>query len=326
MPDLLPELLPIPPLFHGIIMLVVVMAIKAGLQRLAPHEPWGFFSFFCRQLAAKVNKAENGTQQQTISGFISVLITFTPLWVILWLFADFVEVAFLWEGLLLYFALGNLTLKPRATKIATAITNSNNYLAKETLQPLVLRETQKLSAMGIAKATIEMLILRSLQQHITVAFIFLIGGGLPAISYRLLLEMHYAWNPKLPQLRAFGRFVGALVQLILWLPSRLILICGLILSFGQQSTLLWRLSLPVFFTLSSQPLVQFFALSMNIRLGGVAMYEGVKLRREESNSNGRQPEPKDIVHAYRFINRIYTLIAIGVVGIYLLAWVASLQV
>lgn len=310
----------LPPHFHGLFILLVVMLLKFTLQAIAPHQPWQFFAFFCSQFANKVNKAENGPRQQTISGTVAVIITFAPLWVILWLFEDFVAIAFLWQALLLYLALGPLSLQRSSNKIVQAIGASNNFLAKDTLQSLVLRDTSKLSAMGIAKANIEMLIIKHMQQTVTVALLFLIGGGLLAISYRLILEMHYAWNLKLRNMEYFGRFANTLAQLFTWLPSRFILLCGLLLSFGQQSTLLWRLTMPSFFTLSNKPLLLFFALALNIRLGGVAMYKGIKLRREEFNNNGRQPEPHDISHCAKFLNRITILLFVFASACYAFSW------
>lgn len=313
----------IPPQFHSIALLVVVMLAKYILERLSPHQPWQFFSFFCQQLAAKVNKEENGAKQQFISGVVAVLVTFTPLWVILWLFGGFIEVAFLWQSLLLYLALGPLTFKHSANSIIKSIDSGDKYQAKQTLQKLALRETSSLSVMGLSKASIEMLVLKPLQQTITVSILFLIGGGLLAISYRLILEMHYAWNQKLYKMRSFGRFANAVTQIFTWLPSRMILIGGLFLSFGQQSRLLWRLTMPHFFKLDNNALMQFFALALNVRLGGVAMYNGAKLRREEFNSKGKQPELQDIRQCYRFLDRINYLIIILIFAYFILVWAAT---
>ncbi|WP_448551034.1 cobalamin biosynthesis protein CobD/CbiB [Thalassotalea montiporae] len=313
----------IPPQFESIVLLLAVLLVKRVLQTIAAHNPWQFFQFFCLQLANKVNKAENGQSQQSISGFVAVIVTFTPLWVILWLFADFVAIPELWQGLLLYFALGSLTLVPNAKTISKALRTGDNYKAKQTLKRLVLRDTSQLSAMGLSKATIEALIIKHMQLTVSVIAIYLVGGALAAISYRLLLEMHYAWNPKRSNMMHFGGFVNALSQLITWLPSRLFLLAGLLLSLGQQSTLLWRLTLPKIFQLNNDALLQFFAIALNTKLAGVAMYEGKKLRRVEFNPKGRAPDINTISQAYQFIGRINTLLVILVVSYYVFAWAAS---
>ncbi|REL25537.1 cobalamin biosynthesis protein CbiB [Thalassotalea euphylliae] len=313
----------LPPPFESLFLLLAVLLVKRVLQTIAAHNPWQFFQFFCYQLANKVNKVENGQSQQSISGFVAVVVTFTPLFVILWLFADFVAVPHLWQALLLYFALGSLTLVPTAKKIIKALSTGDNYKAKQTLKPLVLRETEQLSAMGLSKATIEVLIVKHMQLTVSVILIYLVAGPLAAVSYRLLLEMHYAWNPKRPNMATFGGFANALSQVLTWLPSRLFLLAGLLLSFGQQSTLLWRLTLPKFFQLNNDALIQFFAIALNIKLAGVAMYDGKKLRRTEFNSKGRAPDRNAVAQSYQFIGRINTLLVVLVISYYVLSWAAS---
>ncbi|WP_448211779.1 cobalamin biosynthesis protein CobD/CbiB [Colwellia sp. MEBiC06753] len=300
----------IPPQFHSVILLAVVMLSKYLLLYLVPHHPWHFFNFFCQQLANKVNKTEDSARQQAISGGVATIVTFAPIWLILWLFGDFVEVGFIWQGILLYLALGSMSLTRSAKTIIANLNNGNNYQAKQTLAPLVLRDTSQLSAMGIAKASIEMLVLRYIQEVVTVIFLYAIGGALLAISYRLLIEMHYAWNPKLERMKHFGSLANQLTQLITWLPSRIILVLGLLLHVGQQSTLFWRLTMPMFFKLSNQALLQFFAMALQVKLSGVAIYNGTKLRRAEFNHHGQAPEPHHISQSYQLMARINAIIVL----------------
>ena len=313
----------IPPQFESLLLLLAVLLVKRVLQTVAAHNPWQIFQFFCLQLAHKVNKPENGQGQQRISGFIAVIVTFTPLWLILWLFADFVAIPQLWQGLLLYLALGSLTLTANAQSISKALRTGDNYQAKQNLKTLVLRDTSQLSAMGLSKATIEALIIKHMQLTISVIAIYLVGGALAAISYRLLLEMHYAWNPKRNHMSHFGSFINTLSQLLTWLPSRVLLFVGLLLSFGQQSRLVWRLTLPKIFQLNNNALLQFFAITLNTKLAGVAMYDGKKLRRVEFNPKGRAPDVNTISQAYQFMARINTLLAIFVVSYYVLTWATT---
>tara|TARA_B110001452_G_C14816653_1_gene285066 strand:- start:77 stop:493 length:417 start_codon:yes stop_codon:yes gene_type:complete len=127
--------------------------------------------------------------------------------------------------------------------------------------------------------------------------------------------MHHSWHIKVPNFNSFGRFANLLIQIMVWLPTRLFVICALLLSLGQNTTLLWRLTMNDFFKLNSDIAVNVFALTLNIKLGGVAMYSGIKVRRKTFNDNGRQPEPKDIIIAQKFIERIWLLLSI-LVGAY----------
>ena len=98
---------PIPTEIVPLAIISVVMLIKWLLQAAIPHQPLTFFSTYCQLLADKVCKSDNSESQQRISGVVALLITFVPLWLMLWLFADFVAAELLWQGLLLYLALGN---------------------------------------------------------------------------------------------------------------------------------------------------------------------------------------------------------------------------
>ncbi len=303
------------PFSQQLLLLVGVILLKVVLQRIAPHHPWLGFRFYCQKLAEKVNKSDNSATQKKIAGFVAVVITFLPLWLIAWLFEPLVAVPILWQGFLLYLALGAGNIFKVAHQVAVAITANDNYKAKQLLAPTTLRDTQQLSAIGLAKATIEMQIITHIQQYVVVCALFIVFDPLAAFSYRLLLEMHYSWNIKRSQFVPFGQFANSLVLFIQWLPNRIFILFALILSIGQNFLLIWRLTSAHFFKANNDFILAFFAPTHNIRLGGVAIYDGDKLRRNSFNDNGRQPEPKDIIHTQRFIWRIDSLFIVLLIGL-----------
>ena len=280
-----------------VLLLFAVILIKILISRIINQQPLSFFNFYCQKLSEKVNKAKNSIKQQTIAGFVAILMTLTPLVIILSIFEFFIEVPWLWQGFLLYFALGPLNLKVQSKTIAQALVANQNYLAKQTLQPLILRETEQLSKMGISKSCIEMQLLKTLQQTFVVICYFLIFGPLAALSYRLLLEMHYSWNTKQSAFTHFGQQADILVNIFQWLPVRLFTLIMLTMHSGQSLLLTWRLIKDKFFQLNNDVALHCFALNLQIRLGGVAVYSGIKLRKLSFNDHARQPEPNDIIHA-----------------------------
>jgi adenosylcobinamide-phosphate synthase len=300
---------------------MVVFVLKSVISHFIAHEPLRFFQFYCLQLGNKVNKNQNSNQQQTIAGLLALLVTLVPIVIILWLFADFVAVDYAWQGLLLYLALGNLSLGQINKSVAQALVAKQNYLVKQTLKPWLLRETEQLSIVGLSKAAIEMQLLRSTQQVYVVSFLFVTLGPLAALSYRLMLEMHYGWNTKLPQFKRFGFYSQLFCQLIQWLPCRLIALMFLFASLGQHSKLSWRLTRGHFFTLNNDFVISTFSFALEVRLGGVAMYQQEKLRKAAFNDLAKQPEPQDIIKASHIINvAIYSsliLLAICSVGLQL---------
>jgi len=288
-----------------VLTLIVVLFLKALISHFVVHEPLRFFQFYCIQLGKKVNKSQNSSHQQTIAGLLAILVTLMPIVIILWLFADFVAVDYVWQGLLLYLALGNLSLGQINKTVAQALVSKQSYLAKQTLKPWLLRETEQLSSVGLSKAAIEMLLLRSTQQIYVVSFLFITFGPLVALTYRLMLEMHYGWNIKLPQFKQFGFYSQLFCQLMQWLPSRLIGLMFLLASLGQHSRLSWRLTRSHFFTLNNNFVIATCAFTLAVRLGGVAMYQQIKLRKPAYNDLAKQPEPQDIIKASNRIALVF---------------------
>jgi adenosylcobinamide-phosphate synthase len=292
---------------YQVLLLITVMLIKLLVSRFITHEPLRFFQFYCQQLGSKVNKTNNSTQQQCIAGLVAIIITLLPITIILWLFADFVALDYLWYGFLLYLAFGSFELQKINKTIAQALASNQNYVAKQALKPLVLRETEQLSSVGLSKAAIEMQLLRTLQQGYTVAFIFLVFGPLAALVYRLLLEMHYRWNSKLIAFSHFGYYAKTLVNVCTWLPVRLFTLLLLLLSVGRDFLLFWRLSKSYFFKLNNNMAILLLALSLEVKLGGVAMYQEEKLRRINFNDRAQQPKITDIIHANKQIKLVIGL-------------------
>ena len=300
----LPQL---PDFSYQVLILISVLVLKSVISHFVNHEPLRAFQFYCQQLSQKVNNSNNSHQQQIVAGLVAILVTLLPIAIMLWLFGDFVAVDYLWQGFLLYFAFGTMSLKTVNTSIAKALVAQKNYDAKHMLNVLVLRDTTQLSVVGLSKAVIEMQLLRTLQQGYVVAFIFLILGPLAAFCYRLLLEMHYSWNTKLTRFIHFGFYPAQLVYLCQWLPVRLFSMLLLLLNTGRNSLLSWRLSKNYFFNLNNNLALSIFAFVLEIKLGGVAMYEQDKLRRISFNDLAKQPQVTDIIHANRQIKQVIWL-------------------
>lgn len=289
---------------YSLCLLSGVVLIKIILSIFYIKEPMHLFRFYCIELAKKVNKQSSNQLQQKTAGVIAALLTLTPLLVILWLFELFIEVQWLWNAFILYFALGSFGLTRTALKTAKALAKKNTDDAKKLIAPYSLRETHKLSSLGLTKTTIELHLLQTIQQCFTVAIIYLLAGSYAALAFRLLLEMHYSWNIKQEKYKHFGRFVHGVLQLIQWLPARFFALILLIGTMSQHFILFWRLAKQHFFSLDNTIALLVLALTIQKRLGGVVMYQGKKLRRDNLNEKALEPEPSDIMYAVKSVNQV----------------------
>jgi len=300
-----------------VLLLIVVILLKLFMAHFLPiltkNEPLQFFNWYCQQLASKVNKSNNSISQQHISGFIAVLITFLPLSIILWLFEDFIAVTWLWHAILLYLAIGNFKLSLASKAISQSLSLKQNHLAKQTLKPWILRNVDNLSTMGIAKTTIEMQLLRYLQNYLLIAFYFLSVGALSALLIKLAIMMHYCWNTKLNKYHHFGHFISLVVTLVQWLPNRIFTLMIMLTCIGNNALKNTKKLSGQWFNLNNNIVIHSLALSLNIQLAGVAMYNDVKLRRKSFNDNGNQPQTSDILAANKVILHIfYFLLALTI--------------
>ncbi|SEK99250.1 adenosylcobinamide-phosphate synthase [Colwellia chukchiensis] len=319
----LSDILTSPHLYSAAVTLLLLIALKAVLAQFVTQQPLAYFSFYCQRLAEKVNKASNSPRQQHISGFIAIVVTLIPLLLILGLFEAFIAIPWLWHCVLLYLALGSFGLSKSCQAIARDLVANQTYLAKSKLAPLVLRDTEQLSVLGISKACIEMQLLRSTQLLVGVGFYYLLLGPLAALAFRLLVEMHYAWNIKLPRFAYFGVCVNQTVKLLQWIPARLFALVLWLGTISQNPILYWRLVRSKFFSNNNDLLLHILALGLSIRLSGVASYHGQKVRKPSFNDQARQPQSTDIIHASKRINYALYLLLLGLMLLAIISYSIS---
>ncbi len=287
-----------------VLLLLIVIILKASIAKFIDLKPLFIFTLYCQKLANKVNKPQHSIKQKQLSGFIALVITLLPIAIILWLFGDFIVVTWLWHALLLFLALGEFNLSENSQEIARALTVKQKQLARETLAPLVLRNVEKLSPMGLCKASIEMQLLRFAQQYFVISWYFLFIDPLAALLVRLLLEMHYCWNKKQPSFNAFGRSIAITVALLQWLPTRLLALILMISNIGHHFIASLKSFASAFFQLNNNILLAIFSLSLDHQLGGVALYEQQKIRKTTFNPTAETPSIEDIIRASRIIRQI----------------------
>jgi adenosylcobinamide-phosphate synthase len=300
-----------------VLLLVTVIIIKVILAKFVDIKPLFFFSLYCNKLAHKVNKPQHSTKQKQLSGLIALAITFIPLAIILWLFADFIMVPWLWHALLLFLAIGEFNLSTTSKEIAQALTANQKHFVREKLSSFVLREVDKLSTMGLCKATIEMQLLRYAQHYFVISFYFIFVSPLAALLVRLLIEMHYCWNRKQPSYIAFGHTIALITALIQWLPIRLLAFVLIISNIGHNFTASVFAFARHFFQLNNDILLAIFALSLHRQLSGVAIYEQQKLRKAKFNSQAATPTISDIITTTKIIQQIslFSLALLSIIAI-----------
>ncbi|HJS14675.1 MAG TPA: cobalamin biosynthesis protein [Rheinheimera sp.] len=297
--------------------LILLSIWLLGSLMLLPqdYQPLTFFRIFAKQLAAKVHPdPHRATSQQLISGSLALALVMLPTLALLaplyWL-SDWPLVL---DALLLYFCLDFVHYRQQSHKIALAMTQQQNSRAKDLLQPLVLRQTQSLSSAGLCKANIEMLWLRTAKQWVGVSFWFLIGGGLAAVAYRLLLLCNQQWNDKQNNFRYFGRPASLLTQ---WASFPASLITALLLAFLTDITgafRQWREASALKLCLPHLLILGALASALRVNLAGPVIYQHKKNQRKRLGPS-HLPQVGDVLGALK-LNRQFQLYSAFIVFIF----------
>ena len=259
---------------------LIVIALEKIWVWPAKYHPLTLIRLLALNIARKVHRDKNNSQfQQILSGSLAILILVIPIAGFSALLIYVAEFPYFFDAMFLYVALSFQHVVRQFKRAQASLENEKKSLARNHLSTIVLRETDKLSQMGIAKAAIESLLLRFHYQYAVVLFWYLILGGVGALVYRILYELTQVWSTKQPHYKLFGRPAALVTQLLNWIPCRLTGICmaisenllGAIKGLGSRKA---KSNTHGFLLASAGG-------ALGIQLGGPAFYNGQKTRLEK---------------------------------------------
>ncbi|WP_100643863.1 cobalamin biosynthesis protein CobD/CbiB [Alteromonas facilis] len=264
---------------------IIVAAIIVESLWLWPEKfhPLTFFRLVAARMQAKVNRhTERSHQQNLIAGTMAPILLVGPVLICVWLFMEFVHFRWFFDFLILVVAIHFKPTLIRFKRVHHYIQQAHKHVSRDLLQPLVLRETQQLSPLGIGKAAMESVALRFYYQVTVPLFWFFVAGPVAALGVRLLFECQQTWPRKHSRFRYFGRSAAFAFK---WLASIPILLSSFILGafYRPFSTLpQWFKGL---FNPSRHAILRITSSAIKAELGGPAIYEGKKVRFPRWNSN-----------------------------------------
>ncbi len=314
----------LPPFTISCILLAAVLLFDRLVQVPDKYHPISFFRIFIERLSKKVNPNDGlSAYQQNLSGCIALIASILPLLLITLLFIPLTEFPWFFEGCLLLLSLGLQPCLRDIKKAQLALKKQQKILARDRLQDWLLRKTESLSEIGIAKASCEALILRNIYFYQAIIFFFLVAGSKGAyfaFTLRLILELNQAWNCKKKQFKYFGQAAALLHKLMLWLPSRLAAVSFSLTGQWRQSINIIKDNQSTWSSKNALWPLAFASSALNVNLGGPVIYDDNKIRRGHLKQN-TQPNNQSIKQAISLIkqsNLIFFLIII-VINILIIA-------
>ncbi|MFC4655052.1 cobalamin biosynthesis protein [Rheinheimera marina] len=287
MSQLLTDLWLYPPL------LLLVWILSQHLRLPRETQPMALLQLFATRLGSKVNPPNRSEGQQQLSGALALLTLVLPLLALLSLLYWFSDWPLVLDALLLFLCLDFGRQQLRHRQVASAISRKQLGLARDLLQLEVLRDCSTLSETGLCKASMEHQALQLARHWLALGFWFLVGGGLTAVAYRLILLCSQSWNTKQQSFQHFGKASASLGQLCS-LPGYfgVSLLYALLMSLGRS----WRelqQSKHSNLCVGQRWVLASLAGVLQVNLAGPVIYQGQKQRRDRVGPS-RLPQLADL--------------------------------
>lgn len=300
------------------LVLLAVMIASRLIPLSEAYHPLTFFRFFAQQLANKVNPdLQRSRQQQLLSGSLAIVVALLPCLILVYALYQFSELPLILDALVLYCSLDWHTQSKVAVDTSLLIQKNQLSLARQQASKILLRDTDKLNAMGLSKALIESVLLQSSKLFIGTLGYFLLGGGLAALGYRLLQELQRQWNPKLNQFHWFGHPASLLATLFAF-PALLLSSIIIAFQYGIVHCIKNCQKARIFFNRGSFYLLSCSSVALQRDLGGPAFYNQKKIFRQRFVAKD-QPSAADIVTAVRLANflHLYLLLLVFAINLFM---------
>ncbi|MDH5425605.1 MAG: adenosylcobinamide-phosphate synthase CbiB [Gammaproteobacteria bacterium] len=253
----------------------------------------------------KLESIMNRGKYLRLKGLIAVSILLLPL-----LFLShyglnyFAQQPVIWlaDVLIIYLAIGHKSLMQHASAIMLPLSQSDIATARTNLSYIVSRDTGRLQKPAVIIATVESVIENSNDAIFAAIFWYLLAGVPGVICYRLINTLDAMWGYKNKRFLEFGRAAAKLDDAMNWIPARLTVLTFalfgnfkrvLITAFEQGALC----SSP-----NAGPVMAAGACSLNVKLGGDAFYQGVRIAKPQLGY-GDAPQLKTIQQAMRLVNK-----------------------
>ncbi|WP_105190603.1 cobalamin biosynthesis protein [Pseudoalteromonas sp. T1lg48] len=297
-----------------LLLLLAAIALARWLPLPSWYHPFTLLRLAFSNLVARTYAANHSSAYLGLAAVLSIaLCVLLPL-LALTLFSQLVFYPELFSALVLYLCLGDAPLRLTSKRIAQALLQQRKSLARALLSKLSNRDAERLTEQGIAKANIEILVLRMLHDYFTPLLLYCLAGYQATFAYALLWQLHQAMREH-ASADSHYLFASKWLLSLCQLPALALYLLPMLLS--KYGTVAWRFIRKYgqhFYHRPSGWILSVFSATLQIQLGGPAYYHGERFERMRVGLY-RQPEAGDIQAALRtleVINGLWLLVIITV--------------
>ncbi|CAB3776741.1 Cobalamin biosynthesis protein CobD [Paraburkholderia caffeinitolerans] len=203
---------------------------------------------------------------------------------------------------LLWFALGARSLEEHIAPIAHALAEHDLTAARALTARIVSRDTANADATALARAACESALENGNDAIFGALFWFAIAGGPGALAFRLANTLDAMWGYRTPRFLRFGWAAARIDDGLNWFPARLTAASYALLGDTRAALRCWREQAPHWESPNAGPVMAAGAGSLNVLLGGAAVYHGT-VEDRPALGTGAPPRAQDVDAALRLVER-----------------------
>ena len=207
---------------------------------------------------------------------------------------------------LLWFALGAKSLRDHIAPIARALGRGDLPEARVLTAKVVSRDTGNADEAALSRAAVESALENGNDAIFGALFWFVIAGGPGALMFRLANTLDAMWGYRTPRYLRFGWAAARFDDVLNFVPARLTAASYALLGDTRTAWRCWRTQAPLWDSPNAGPVMASGAGSLNVMLGGAAIYHGT-LESRPVLGFGKTAAPRHVVAAMRLVDRTILL-------------------
>ncbi|CAG4896146.1 adenosylcobinamide-phosphate synthase CbiB [Paraburkholderia gardini] len=256
------------------------------------------------KLAAAIETRLNTGVRARLMGIVAWLLAVAPpvaiaAWLVAvlpFLYACALHVALLW------FALGARSLHDHIAPIARALVRRDLAQARMLTSRIVSRETAHADEAALSRAAVESALENGNDAIFGALFWFALLGGPGALAFRLANTLDAMWGYRTPRYLRFGWAAARFDDVLNWIPARLTAASYALLGDTRNALRCWREQAPRWDSPNAGPVMASGAGSLNVQLGGPAVYHGA-IEQRPMLGMGRTATAQHVMAALTLVER-----------------------
>ncbi|APR35325.1 adenosylcobinamide-phosphate synthase CbiB [Paraburkholderia sp. SOS3] len=276
------------------------MIVDRWLGEPRRHHPLEAFGRLAMRLEAHYNTGRRGRP----AGLAAWMLAVVPPVAVSWLLVEILPLtlACVLHVALLWFALGARSLREHIAPIALALGRRDLDEARELTSRIVSRDTAHADEPALARAAVESALENGNDAVFGALFWFAVFGGPGALAFRLANTLDAMWGYRTPRYLRFGWAAARIDDVLNWAPARLTAASYALLGDTRTAWRCWREQAPRWDSPNAGPVMASGAGSLNVLIGGPAVYNG-EVERRPTLGAGEPPGATHVHAALALVER-----------------------